>query len=265
MGTASMTSMLRLGSDGRGRNYSPSRGFVESTLRCLYVGGGPARAWSRFPGATRVRCEEIRLPLPGARGTPPLCVVFASDLHLGPTTPSRTLDNAFELLRRAEPDVLVLGGDYVFLDATPAVADELARRIEGVPARTKVAALGNHDLWTQHDVIEAALARAGVHVLVNDAVRLPPPHNHLAVLGLDDPWTGTPEWTARWHRPAMPRSSWRCVTHPRGRHCCATGASTSCCAVTRTAAKWPCKGTYRSWFRDRVLAAGHGDCTRSAT
>jgi predicted MPP superfamily phosphohydrolase len=30
-------------------------------------------------------------------------------------------------------------------------------------------------------------------VLVNAAVRLPPPHDDVAVVGLDDPWTGAPD------------------------------------------------------------------------
>jgi hypothetical protein len=119
-----------------------------------------------------------------------LRLVFASDLHIGPLTPPRLLDNAFALMAAAKPDVLVLGGDYVFLDVTPGMADELAERVAAVPARTKVAVLGNHDLWTDHRLIEAALERAGCRVLVNDALRLPSPHHGVAIVGIDEPWTG---------------------------------------------------------------------------
>ena len=62
-----------------------------------------------------------------------------------------------------------------------------------IPAATKVAVLGNHDLWTEHAVIEAALERGGARVLVNQALRLPPPHDDVAVVGLDEPWTGAPD------------------------------------------------------------------------
>lgn len=186
------TPLLKLRSVGRGRRYTPKRGLVESVLRVAYAGSWPARLWAMTPHAGRVARVEHTYAV-GRGGRPPLRVAFASDLHLGPTTSPRTLDRAFELLREARPDVLVLGGDYVFLEATPAVARELGRRVRSVPAAVKVAVMGNHDLWTHHGLIEEALADAGVRVLVNDAVRLPPPHDDVAIVGIDDPWTGSPD------------------------------------------------------------------------
>src|SRR5262249_52658102 len=62
-----------------------------------------------------------------------------------------------------------------------------------VPARHKIAVMGNHDLWTHHDRIERALKEAGVTVLVNDGLKLPAPYDDVAFIGLDDPWTGSPD------------------------------------------------------------------------
>jgi len=170
---------------GRGRHYSQLRGLLEWTLERAYVSDWPARVWGRI--TTEVRRVDVALDL----GTKhPLRIAFASDLHLGPTTPSRTLDRAFALLAEARPDVLLLGGDFVFLEATEARVRELAARVAAVPAKTKLAVLGNHDLWTHHERIERALVGAGVQLVINDAVRLPPPHDDVAVIGLDDPWTG---------------------------------------------------------------------------
>jgi predicted MPP superfamily phosphohydrolase len=180
--------MLKLRSTGRGTNFSVLRGAVEWVQERVYAGGWPARVLDRFPAATRVDLIEHDVDV-GAGGTP-LRLAFASDLHIGPLTPPRLLDNAFRLLIDAAPDVLVLGGDYVFLEATPAMARELEMRVAEVPARTKVAVMGNHDLWTRHGLIEDALARAGCRVLVNDAVRLPPPHDRFGIVGIDEPWTG---------------------------------------------------------------------------
>lgn len=192
---------LSLAAKGRGRHYSPFRGLTESALRAAYRGDWPARAWGLLPRAADVHRLDHRIPLPersfsSDAARPPLRIAFASDLHLGPTTSPRTLDRAFALLAEAAPDVLVLGGDYVFLDATEARALELERRVAAVPARTKVAVLGNHDLWTHHTRLERALERAGARVLINDAVRLPKPHDDIAVLGLDDPWSGSPDGEA---------------------------------------------------------------------
>jgi predicted MPP superfamily phosphohydrolase len=85
---------------------------------------------------------------------------------------------------------LLLGGDYVFLDATETKGRELAARVREVPATTKLAVLGNHDLWTHHSLLERALGDAGVEILTNRNVRLGTGANSLWVVGLDEPWTG---------------------------------------------------------------------------
>lgn len=178
---------LKLASEGRGRDYSFMRGVVESTLDLLYVRDWPGRLWGLTDRARQVRVVRANVE---ARGIPPLRIAFASDLHIGPTTSPHTLDRAFALLSEAQPDVLLLGGDYVFLHATREKARELRRYVEQVKARCKLAVLGNHDLWTRHRHIEDALHEAGAQVLINEGVRLPEPHGGIAIVGLDDPWTG---------------------------------------------------------------------------
>jgi len=186
-------------SPGRGEQFSLARGISEALQGVLFAGRWPARLLDRVPAATRVQLIEHELTVSdgaaalsdGAEVAPaPLRLAFISDLHIGPLTPRRLLDNAFQLLVSLAPDVLVLGGDYVFLDVNERMARELEERVAAVPARTKLAVLGNHDLWTHHHLIERALERAGCRVLVNDAHRLPAPHDRFAVVGIDEPWTG---------------------------------------------------------------------------
>lgn len=178
-------------SPGRGEQFSVARGLSETLQGVLFARHWPARLLDRVPAATRVRLIEHELNLSDdAQAEPPLRLAFISDLHIGPLTPRRLLDNAFKMLASLAPDVLVLGGDYVFLDVNESMARELEERVAAVPARTKLAVLGNHDLWTHHDLIERALERAGCRVLINDAQRLPAPHDRFAVVGIDEPWTG---------------------------------------------------------------------------
>lgn len=184
---------MKWASEGRGRGYSRARGAVESLLDAAYVGGWPARAWGTTRRSRDVR--EVHAEVIGPRDLAPLRVSFVSDLHLGPTTSPYTLDRAFALLAEARPDVLLLGGDYVFLHATPRKARELGRRVAGVGAGTTLAVLGNHDLWTTHETLEAALADAGARVLVNESHTLRGSHEGVAIVGLDDPWTGRPDAT----------------------------------------------------------------------
>lgn len=84
---------------GRGAFYSPRRARLEAVLRRVYLRDWPARAWALLPRTTEVRVHHHRVPvLPP--GHPPLRIGFASDLHIGPTTPAALLDRAFA--RRGE-------------------------------------------------------------------------------------------------------------------------------------------------------------------
>jgi hypothetical protein len=184
--------MLKLRSSGRGGRFSVWQGLTEAFVGLAAAGAWPARALDRLPAATRVRRVEHALAA-GRDGRAPLRIGFASDLHIGPLTPPRLLDAAFGALAAWRPDVLVLGGDYVFLDVTRAAAARLTALVASVPAKTKVAVLGNHDLWTDHGLIERALEDGGARVLVNRSLALPPPHDDVALVCLDDPWCGVPD------------------------------------------------------------------------
>jgi predicted MPP superfamily phosphohydrolase len=172
------------------RPYSQRELHFERALSWLWAGGWPAKLWGLYPGATRVDLIERRIVIPGRDpDRPALRIAFASDLHIGPTTPSGVLDNAFALLRAAKPDILALGGDYVFLGATQGRVRELNDRVTSVYAPIKIAVLGNHDFWARPARLEVALSAAGTVTLVNEALRLPPPHDDVGIAGLDDPFT----------------------------------------------------------------------------
>jgi hypothetical protein len=68
--------------------------------------------------------------------------------------------------------------------------------------------LGNHDLWTDHALLEDALARAGVELLVNQHTPL---GDDLVLVGLDEPWTGELDVAAAMSRigaTELPMRSW---------------------------------------------------------
>jgi predicted MPP superfamily phosphohydrolase len=90
----------------------------------------------------------------------------------------------------AGPDLVLLAGDFV----TGHDADGAAQRAAGLEAPLShlnaplgvVAVLGNHDHWTSSHAVRAALVRAGITVLGNEAVRRGP----LAILGVNDAFSG---------------------------------------------------------------------------
>jgi predicted MPP superfamily phosphohydrolase len=179
--------------EGRGAQYSQARRASEWVLSRAYRGGWPARlvrALGLQPSVTThahdVTCERW----PAA--TRALRIAFASDFHAGPTTHPSLLEDAARALRAAAPDVLLLGGDYVFLDA--AGARTLVPLLRDLVAPLgRFAVMGNHDLWARDDLVRAALEEAGFQLLVNEAVTLPAPFAHVSICGLDDPWVGQPD------------------------------------------------------------------------
>jgi hypothetical protein len=121
----------------------------------------------------------------------PLRVAFVSDLHAGPLTDPRLLATALRRIADAAPDLLLLGGDYVCLDHSD--VSELASLLAGLkPSLGIFGVFGNHDLWQDDVAISMALLEAGVRLLVNEEHRLPAPHAHVVLYGMDDPGTGRP-------------------------------------------------------------------------
>jgi predicted MPP superfamily phosphohydrolase len=170
----------------------PIRHATERVLNTVLLGGRVARWSYRLGGLGRVKVSRHAVPLaPGVRLARPLRIGFASDFHAGPTTDPALFDDLLACLRRERPDVLLLGGDYVSFDAHHVDALRAFLRAAVAPLGT-FAVLGNHDIWNGRARIEAALAEAGVEVLVNRSAALPAPFGQVSVCGIDDPWTGVP-------------------------------------------------------------------------
>ncbi len=119
-------------------------------------------------------------------------VGFLSDFHAGaPFAGRKEIARAVERLNEQQPDVALLGGDYI--DAHPLwggrLAPELiARELAQLQAPT-FAVLGNHDWKQSGDRMWSALQNAGIDVLENHAVET----NGVYVAGLADMRTRRPD------------------------------------------------------------------------
>ena len=120
-------------------------------------------------------------------------VAFASDFHAGPVTNWRQIAAACDLLARAQPDVLLLGGDFVSINVGH--VDEVATRLGAIPAPLgRFAVLGNHDYrHGRAGIVTRALELNGIEVLHNASVRLPAPHEDVSISGLADYEHGDPD------------------------------------------------------------------------
>lgn len=174
----------------RGKHNHPFRRLCENLLDKALLKGWVAK-WAhrcKLHGTVRVTEHSLALP-PGRRLPQPLKVAFASDFHAGPTTHPAVFATLFEHIAAHQPDVLLLGGDFV-----SGKAEYVTALSEGLancqPPLGKFAVFGNHDLWTDDALLHRELGAAGVEMLVNRNVALPEPFASVSVCGLDDPWTG---------------------------------------------------------------------------
>jgi uncharacterized protein len=97
-------------------------------------------------------------------------IVQMSDFHYdGRGLSEELLAEAIAQTNRAEPDLIVLTGDYITSD--PAPIHQLVLRLEHLQSRLGIyAILGNHDIYYPHSKTEVtqALSQADIQVLWNE-------------------------------------------------------------------------------------------------
>ncbi len=163
---------------------------IESALRIGTWAVAAARTLGFRP---RLKVTQVTFSGRGAGArTPPLRIAYASDFHAGPTTDPEVIEQAFAALTAAAPDVLLFGGDFVNFSAGE--VDSLAVALGALPAPFgRFAVLGNHDWVADPHHITDRLESAGISVLTNRNVQLPPPYDRIWICGLDDHWCGEPD------------------------------------------------------------------------
>lgn len=118
-----------------------------------------------------------------------LKITQLSDLHYdGLRLSDQLLDQAIAANNSIEPDLVVLTGDHVTDDPTPAF--QLAQRLRHLRSNVGVyAILGNHDIVPHHarTTITDAFTAVGIHVLWNQVTY--PVGDRLALVGLADLWS----------------------------------------------------------------------------
>lgn len=140
--------------------------------------------------------ERVTLPIKGlAPSLDGFRIVQLSDFHLYPFTQPPLIKEAVAISNGLAPDLVVLTGDYVWHELEAIY--ELAPILAGLDAKHGVyAAMGNHDLWTNVNVIKAAFAEVRLPTLINQGVTISQGQGSLYLAGLDDGWSGEPDLPA---------------------------------------------------------------------
>lgn len=147
-----------------------------------------------------VRQAEIALPFPADAPRRPIRIALMTDTHLsGPDNSPERMARIVAQINALEPDLILLGGDYIGDDKGAATYDafDSIEPFAGLRAPLGVVAvLGNHDSksrknrWPFSDSVwTEKFASLGITLLQNGAVRRGP----IAVGGLKDPYTRQPD------------------------------------------------------------------------
>ncbi len=112
-------------------------------------------------------------------------IAFLTDLHYSAVVPRWFLAEAVVAAQALQPDLVLLGGD--FLSNRKRYATGLVELLQPLAAPDGVfAVLGNHDHYVGAEVVRAALASAGVRELLNASVAIRRGDATLAVAGVGD-------------------------------------------------------------------------------
>jgi predicted MPP superfamily phosphohydrolase len=140
--------------------------------------------------------ESIKVPILGLPSAlEGFRIAQISDIHYYPITTIELVNKAVEITNALRPDLVVLTGDYVWHDVE-AIFD-LMPSLARLQARYGVLAnLGNHDLWTDVNIVTLAFKEVSLPLLVNQGETITIGSDHLYIAGLDDGWSGKPDLTA---------------------------------------------------------------------
>jgi predicted MPP superfamily phosphohydrolase len=116
-------------------------------------------------------------------------IIHLSDTHHSPFTDLRHIARAVKVANRLRPDIFLLTGDYVSHDREyiPPVAAELGK------LRSRYgtfACLGNHDHWTDADLVTHLFRGEGISVLINEGLRVKAHGASFWLAGVDDYMVG---------------------------------------------------------------------------
>lgn len=136
-----------------------------------------------------VRTARLQVP-DWPKGERPITLLLLSDVHVsGPDMPPARVARIARRLNALKPDLILIAGDLVshklfatrIYDTPDIIASLKAFRAPlGV-----VAVLGNHDHWADEAGFRKGLPKAGLILLVNQAVKRGP----LVIGGIDDDYT----------------------------------------------------------------------------
>jgi uncharacterized protein len=150
---------------------------------------------SRYVNPYRPRLERVSIPVPSEHpGLAGLRIGFITDTHVGPFITADDLARAAALIAAEQPDLILLGGDYV--SESPRYigsAVEVLKKLVDETPLGGIAVLGNHDMNVSAPKVTAGLEGMGISVLRNRATSVTFGGETLWIAGIDETLLGHPD------------------------------------------------------------------------
>lgn len=122
-------------------------------------------------------------------------IAFLSDVHCGSLFSPDRVRSVVSLTNALEPDVIVLGGDYVFIAGED--LGECMQALGGFTAPLGVyAVFGNHDAWENIPYMRKTCEGYGIKFIDNKGLWLDSGGGRIRLGGVGDLWTNTQNLSA---------------------------------------------------------------------
>ncbi len=128
---------------------------------------------------------DIPVPAQDLACEPALTVAHLTDFHVSERMPASYYTDALERALAEAPDLVLLTGDYISVEAELPLLGRALKPLENHPR--VYAILGNHDYWIGAQKIVPILERTGIHLLSGnrEAVHYSP---YVRIIGSEEPW-----------------------------------------------------------------------------
>jgi predicted MPP superfamily phosphohydrolase len=156
--------------------------------------GGVGYGYLMEPNLFKVETIPLKLPRLSHKFSG-LRVAQISDIHMGGWMNLQRFQRVADLIVAEQPDVVVITGDFLIGDDTikfsmQSVTDLVTVLSPLTDSFPTFAVLGNHDYWTDAEVVRQMMASAGVTDLTNTVFTLKRDEERLHICGVDDIWEG---------------------------------------------------------------------------
>jgi predicted MPP superfamily phosphohydrolase len=136
---------------------------------------------------THLDLSVIRYELPLAHWqSPSLRIAHISDLHVSPRYPAAFYQTLLTRLNDAQPDLVVITGDFVVSAASLALLPDVLTPLSN--RHPTFAILGNHDYWVDAAAVTAILRTCDIHLLGKACHPITRNGNTLWLCGDEAPW-----------------------------------------------------------------------------